>query len=233
MKSSRKPIPSAVAHQVRDQCDSACANPSCRQWNTSTHELHHIDGDSSNSTAENLILLCANCHSKEQSGIITREEILIWKSRAKLGNLPLPKEIIPPQTRVETNNGMIVGRVEKLKVTLSGGSKKADFVFPGTIGANLDMREYANRLVKRYIEWRMKSDQYWPSAKRQPFKAGAAHGILCKGYGSQSVLKIPAHRFFEWVNSAQQKIDGTIFGKQQTKNYSTWEEFLEERHGGK
>jgi hypothetical protein len=233
MKKKRKPIPKAIEHQVREECFQACANPTCRKWNTATHELHHIDGDRSNSVYENLILLCANCHKLEQAGIITAQEITIWKSRAKIGRLPLPKEAMPPMNSVQGDNyGVMAERIEKLTIKLGGGKSKSSEVFPATIGANADMREYANRLVKRYIDWRKNSEKYWPDTKRKPFSPSSAHGILCEGFGSQSVLRIPDHRFEAWVCSAQKKIDRTIFGQQQPKNYSTWEEFLKERHQG-
>jgi hypothetical protein len=231
MKTKRKAIPKALDHQVRDQCDGACANPSCREWASSTHELHHIDGDRANSVLDNLILLCANCHSREQAGIITGDEIQVWKSRAKIGNLPLPKAIAPPSPSVGTNYGIVAERIEKLTVNLAGGKPNGPVLLAGTIGANPDMREYANYLVARYIDWRKKSDLYWPPVKGKRFKGGAAHGILCQGYKSVSALRIPDHRFFEWVEATQGKIDNTIFGKHNSKNYSTWEEFLQERHG--
>lgn len=152
MKSKRKPIPSGLAHQVRDQCDSACANPSCRQWNTSTHELHHIDGDRSSTTLENLILLCANCHSKEQAGIITQDEIAIWKARAKLGNLPLPKEIMPASTSI---------RAKKIVVNFHPTAPKPPpkSKYPkNAIGSDANLVNYIDYLFGLAIE-------YWEGAE--------------------------------------------------------------------
>lgn len=235
MKPKRKTIPSALAHQVRDQCDGACANPSCREWNSSTHEIHHIDGDRSNSTLENLILLCSNCHSKEQSGIITRQELEVWKGQAKLGRLPWPRQPLPAVAPIMGDNYGVIGshvHIENLTVKQPRrGSSKSPLI-EGTIGANADMRDYANYLVKRYIKWRKMGIEQ--GIDRRRFSPGSAPSILAEGFGSQTVLMIPSHRFAEWLLAAQKKIDNTIWGKQNpNRNYHTWEEHQQQRHQGK
>lgn len=155
MKPRRTTIPSALAHQVRDQCDGACANPDCREWNTSTHEIHHIDGDRSHTTLENLILLCANCHSKEQSGIITRQGIEFWKSQAMQGKLPLPRKALPvvaPSMR--DNYGVVAAHVhiDHLTVKSPGkGSGRAPLI-QGTIGGgwrHARLRELSGQKIHR------------------------------------------------------------------------------------
>ena len=233
MKPKRKTIPSALCHQVRDQCDGACGNPNCREWNSSTHEVHHIDGDRSNSILENLILLCANCHSKEQAGIFTREEIGIWKSRAKLGRLPLPKNflpVIPPSMR--DNYGVAGGRVhiENLIIKQDRKGSGKNPPIPGTIGADADMRTYATYLAGRYVKWRKIGIKL--GKDKRPFKPGSAHGILCEGYGSNSALLIDQSCFFAWIAQAQSKIDDTVWGKMNSnRNYHSWEEHLAQRRG--
>lgn len=235
MKPKRIAIPSALAHQVRHQCDGACGNPSCREWSSSTHELHHIDGDRSNSTLENLILLCGNCHSKEQAGIITREEIEVWKSQAKLGRLPWPKKLLPLAVpTVRDNYGMVAGHVHVENLTIKQDKKSSGKAppIPGTIGADADMRTYATYLAGRYIEWRKEGIK--SGKDKRSFKPSSAHGILCEGYGANSALLIGQSRFFEWVAQAQSKIDHTVWGRMNFhRNYHTWEEHLAQRRGKK
>lgn len=110
MTIKRQSIPKAIEHQVREQCGQACANPACRKWNTAAHELHHIDGDRSRSILDNLILLCANCHSEEQQGIISLSQIVTWKKRAESGSLPPPSIVVAEAAKEDRR------RVEKAKI---------------------------------------------------------------------------------------------------------------------
>lgn len=94
------------------------------------------------------------------------------------------------------------------------------------------MRDYANYLVKRYIDWRKKG--ITQGIDRRRFAPGSASSILAKGFGSQTVLMIRAHLFGDWVCEAQKKIDNTVWGKLNThRNYHTWKEHLEERYRSK
>jgi hypothetical protein len=114
----------------------------------------------------------------------------------------------------------------------SGFPKARREITPGLIEAEVDMRTYANYLVGRYIDWRKKGQDI--DGRR--FSPGSAHGILGEGFGSPtSVLLIPQSRFFDWVSSAQAKIDRTAFGRinkvRKGRNFHSWEEHLAERHG--
>src|SRR6266550_3957166 len=91
MKSQRVRPTKAIEHQVREECGQACANPDCRVWSTATHQLHHIDGDRSNTSQANLILLCANCHAQQIAGIISESDVMLWKRMAEAKSLPPPK----------------------------------------------------------------------------------------------------------------------------------------------
>lgn len=235
MKSARKKPSKPVEHQVREQCGQACANPTCRIWSTATHELHHIDENRSNSVVENLILLCANCHKKQQSGLISEADVRLWKRIAEASQLPPPKGERPVESVQMRDNYGIAAKtvnISELKMTRERAAKGRRSITPGLIEADADMRTYANYLVKRYIDWR----KMGVKIDGRNFKAGSAHGILAEGFGSpDSVLLIPQTRFHVWVKQAQSKIDGTTWGKihksRSGRNYHTWEEHLAERHG--
>ncbi len=49
--------------------DARCENCGIREWNGKalTFQIHHIDGNHSNHTISNLILLCPNCHSQTEN----------------------------------------------------------------------------------------------------------------------------------------------------------------------
>ena len=235
MKSKRTSIPKALQNQVCDQCGYACANPTCRRLNTSSHQIHHVDEDPSHSVLENLILLCANCHADHHNGIISEAQVTTWKRMAEHGYLPPPAGAPPSKAPMMRDNYGVAAeniRVENLTVKTPRGKSGKTPPIPGTIGADADMRDYANYLVKKYIEGRKKGIAR--GTDRRPFAPGSASTILSEGFGSQTVLMIPAHRFADWVPEAQKKIDNTIWGRQNPhRNYHTWEEHLAQRHGPK
>jgi len=113
---------------------------------------------------------------------------------------------------------------------------KGSAPIPGTIGADPDMRTYADYLVKRYIDWKKRSDDFLVEQGRPPkslFRPAATHRILGREFGSgSSVYQIPQGRFFDWVAKTQLRIDQTLFGKKNRhRNYSSWDEHLVKRHG--
>jgi len=233
MKPKRQKITKAAEHQVRDQCGQACANPACRKWNTATHELHHIDGDRSRSIIENLILLCSNCHSEERQGIISPAQVMTWKRMAEFGYLLPPAGKEPTsQMVVRDNHGVIADQMHVQNLTIKQTKEKSGKCLPlaGTVGADPDMRDYANYLSKKYIDWRKKGISKGLDKRR--FNPASAQGILCEGFGSQSSLIVPQTKFHAWVSQAQRKIDATAWGRINShRNYHTWEEHLEQRHG--
>jgi hypothetical protein len=233
VKSPRKKTSKAVEHQVREECGQACANPTCREWSTATHELHHIDGDRANSERANLILFCSSCHGRQIAGLISEADVRLWKRMAEAGALPPPKGQITSSVTMRDNYG-IAGQtvnVGTVNMKRESNAKKRREITPGLIEADPDMRTYADYLVKRYIEWRRKGQ----AIDGRRFSAGSAHGILAEGFGSpSSVLLIPQERFQDWLVQAQAKIDRTTFGRinsRRARNYHTWEEHLNGRHG--
>jgi hypothetical protein len=232
MKVPRKKPSKAIEHQIREECGQACANPSCREWSTATHELHHIDGDRSNTVGTNLVLLCANCHNKQQAGVISEADMMMWKRMGVAGALPPPKGARPEGKVVMRDNYGLAAEtvnIREFKVVGAAIAKGRRSITPGLIEADPDMRTYAGYLVKRYIEWRIKGG----TVDKRHFAPGSAHGILGEGFGSpSSVFLIPQTRFHEWVAQAQAKIDRTVFGKNnKNRNYHTWVEHLAQRHG--
>ena len=230
-KGKRSPIKAHIKHSLMDECDSACAE--CRATKQSTLEFHHIDGDRSWSVYENLIVLCSSCHSEFSRGGKSEADALLLKRMAQAGKLA-PRLGSEPKVSVKFNSGVVAGTVGTVNLKVPKSGLKP--IVPGTIGADADTRSYADYLVKKYIDWRKKSDAQLRKMGKPPkrsFAAGAAHSILGEGFGvSNSVNFIAEARFFDWVRSAQSKIDRTVWGRtNRYRNYHTWEEHLRERHG--
>ncbi len=77
---ARKHVPDATKTLVLLEAGYKCANPSCRH--ILTLELHHIAWvkDGGGNEAENLLVLCPNCHSLHTNGHIPAQAIQTWKS---------------------------------------------------------------------------------------------------------------------------------------------------------
>lgn len=239
-KPKRKAFTKALERKLFIEAQSKCpwCNVPLKQGEA---EIHHIDGDRSNNVLENLILACRNHHGQIGSGLIPEWEVHLKKQilcnpgvMERLGLAPkLPAPTVTSAPIVGRDNHGIAGQqvnVGTVKIQRPKGSKSAPIA--GLIEANPDMRTHAIYLVRQYIDWRKKG----AGRDKRPFNPGSAHGILAEGFGSPtSVLQIPEARFHAWMKQAEKKIDGTVFGKTNTKkgirNYHTWEEHLKQRHG--
>tara|TARA_R110002072_G_scaffold287464_6_gene453186 strand:- start:2628 stop:3380 length:753 start_codon:yes stop_codon:yes gene_type:complete len=76
---SRKYIPEKVKRILQKEINSEC--PFCDNTDVDHFQVHHIDEDSSNDFPDNLLMLCAICHSKITKGDITQAEVLIVKKQ--------------------------------------------------------------------------------------------------------------------------------------------------------
>jgi len=237
-KPKRKAFTQALQRRVLVEARGQC--PWCEKPVVAAEiEIHHIDGDRSNNSFENLLLTCRNHHGQIEAQVIPQWEVRLKKqilsNPAVLERLGLePKSVRLPVTSIVSgdNHGIAAldVHINTLKMSRPASQRRRE-VTAGLIEANPDMRTYADYLVKRYIDWRKKGFVI----DRRRFSPGSAHGILAEGYGSpSSVLLIPQSRFLDWIKCAQAKIDRTVFGKinsaKESRNYHTWEEHLAERH---
>jgi len=234
-KSPRAPIRAATKHQLNAQFDTACGI--CRSGTSSQLVIHHIDNDIQNPTLQNLLLLCENCHADFTRGLKSEADAKMFKRMAETGYLQPRKPLTSPKTGSAdvinhgTNSGVIgqtihIGSIQVPRDRRGNSSRE----LPGTIGADPDMRTYANYLAGKYIECQ-KNSAGWGRRKGPPFKPGATHGILGEGFGvTNSLLQIPQSRFFEWVASAQNKIRRTVFAKSLKHDFfHSWEDHLRQR----
>ena len=140
MKPPRRKPTKSIEHQVREECGQACANPSCREWSTASHEIHHIDGNRANSVKANLLLLCGTCHNKEKAGVISEGDVRLWKRMAEAGTLPPPKGQNPATAlTMRDNYGMAANTINigTIKMQSEGGSKGRRESTPGLVETEL------------------------------------------------------------------------------------------------
>src|SRR4051812_33645833 len=73
--------PARTEKRVWQEAGSRCVF--CPESDVSALHVHHVDGDRTNNAFENLILVCATCHSKITAGVISASEVIAKKIELK------------------------------------------------------------------------------------------------------------------------------------------------------
>ncbi|MEX2410060.1 MAG: HNH endonuclease [Candidatus Paceibacterota bacterium] len=228
MPRNDKAIPKKNEKLVYQQANSRCSF--CPEGNVSLLELHHIvpRAEGGSNDPQNLLLVCKNCHGLIEAGDISLEKVL--KKKQSLGAII---HQMPKRDEGKGNNVNISGSVNSSIVannlTINNGSKSTKIEYPkGSIGAHLDKKNYIQHLVKRYYDFRKADNSY--GAKR-PFH----HGVIHKNIESKFKAKtyfIPEEKFEDLATYLKGRINATIQGTRNksngTKNYSTFEEYIDE-----
>ena len=76
-KKRRTKPPRTVEKEIYQEAGSKCAF--CPVTKVASLEVHHIDGNPTNNGRENLILVCANCHSEITRGVISEADVRLKK----------------------------------------------------------------------------------------------------------------------------------------------------------
>ena len=89
-KNLRKDIPKKLKHDLQREVGWRCAVPTCRMIGDCL-QFAHITSvkDGGKNTFDNIIVLCANCHNRFDSGkekYMTREEMIILKQNLMVLN---------------------------------------------------------------------------------------------------------------------------------------------------
>jgi hypothetical protein len=78
----RKYIPNKTKSLLQKEINSLC--PFCPNEDVDHFQIHHLDGDIANNNLENLLMLCAICHSKITKGDIKKEHVELKKRELKI-----------------------------------------------------------------------------------------------------------------------------------------------------
>ena len=201
-------------------------------------ELHHIDEDPSNTTIDNLIPLCPNCHVKVTKKIISQHDVDIMRQRVAVGTLPYPEEKtsrrkeVYPQSIFATNGGISVsGDVSNSRIETHvhfDSKKNQPCIYPNSIGVHVNWKNYVDYLIDRLAEYRKKDVKY---AGENVY--GAIRKIFKNKFGA-NVKDVPESKFNEVVAYFQGEINKTKFAKQTIcknhgKNFETYLEFCAKR----
>lgn len=218
------PISARTRKQVFQEALSHC--PFCGESDVDTLDVCHIDARSKGGPAEieNLILACATCHRKLDSGQLSIAHVLATK-RTLAG---MKRQSGRPEQTVRKGNvldfrGRNTGVVaNEVKITTSRTIRLQPP--SGVIASDANLRSYIKRLIDRYHDF--KRSEVGDEMDFRVIYAAITREFKCKWDF------VPVSRFDELAAYLQRRIDGTILGKVQKKkgsrNYSTFEEYLAE-----
>lgn len=154
----RKSIPSVIKKKITQESHSTC--PFCGEDDVSTAQFHHIKSvaEGGTNSLENLIYICANCHSKVTQGQISPSEVAKVKEMVAAGRHPYVNNraadnVIHADFTRGINKGIVantIGRVE-IKTTRNPLNVNPP---TGSIASILSHRNYVKHLIDRYHEFK-------------------------------------------------------------------------------
>lgn len=228
----RKHIPPVIKRKIAQESHSAC--PFCGEDDVATAQFHHIKPLAAGGTdlPENLIYLCANCHSKVDRGKIPPSEVLRVKRMLTSGRHPYAggsaaSNVINADFTKSVNSGVVANRIEKVEIKTT---RKSVAVNPptGSIASSLSHRNYAKHLIDRYHEFKK------IEVGQESMNYALFYQQIKRRFGAKWDM-IPLQLFDELVIFTQSRIDRTKHGRIQKAqgkiNYSGFDEYLE-KFGG-
>jgi len=224
MAKTRKSIPSLVQKRVFQEAGSKCA--SCQEAEVASLEIHHIDSDPNNNKAENLIVVCRNCHARISRGIISEADVvtkkreLYWTSKQKLMKQT-------PAVNVQISDSSFVGNIAQ-NITNISTKRSVRVTHPlGSIGANVSMKSYIDYLITKYYDFRKADRSY---GRKTNFSYAVIHKNIQRNFGAKTFF-LPEDSFRGLVKYLCERIDQTIQGKRNRKkgisNYHSFEDHQE------
>jgi hypothetical protein len=226
-KPSRRTVGRVLRHRLFDEVRSTCPNPICQTEGVSVLELHHIDGDPSRSVFENLLALCATCHTRAEKQLISESDLVLWKRMLQHGHHPRlgPVAAAPAATVNVTHNfGQVAQTITNKFVQPKGSS--GGIILPGSIGSDPACYNYVEYLMERLAKFREAGASYGQK------RSGKVHvgvirnqvknerGALPKDLGRQFADSL--------VTELKARIDDTALGRnrrsQSKPNYHSFAE---------
>lgn len=220
--------PRQVEKRVFQEAGSQCAF--CPEDSVASLQLHHIDGDPLNHDFENLLLVCANCHTKITGGVLSATTVRDRKrALPQLGSAAATMPAVAVSINASQFKGDIAQSITKITTRGSPRVKHPD----GSLGADLRKKGYIDYLIAQYYKYREADLSY---GRQVAFSHGVLHKGIQRTFGHKTFF-MPVEFFPKLVDYLHHKIDKTIQGKRNAKrgapNYHSFEEHLNEHnHSG-
>jgi hypothetical protein len=230
MTKNRPTLSKTIEKQAFQQAGSVCGF--CPEHEIAALQVHHIDGNPSNNMLENLLVVCATCHTKITRGVISEADVRTKKREVEWGHHQ--RTVVAPPAAVSVNitgstfKGDIAQNMTKIVTPRTPRTAHP----PGSLGADIRRKGYIDYLLAQYFEFR-KADIFY--VRGHPFSHAEIHRTIQSKFGHKTFF-MPVEFFERLVEFLKFRIDRTILGKHNSSrhipNYHSYEQHLleQERH---
>lgn len=209
---------------LQQEVGSIC--PICGDENVGEFHVHHLNGDPSDTTLPNMLLICPICHGKFNNHTFAPEVGYQAKLKVLQANQVVKKEEGRSQGIVQISHGdRVVQAAGNVSIRMTRGRKSnAAIPLSGVIGTSPHERAYIQYLYNRLIDYKMAIPGY------DGGRAGRVVSRYVRDAFGTTWTHVPIEQFDAIVSLLQGKLDATPIGRKHTKNgtkaYSTFEEFM-------
>lgn len=223
MTKKRTTLSKTTEKRVFQQAASRCVF--CTEADVASLQVHHIDGDPSNNVVANLLLVCANCHTKITAGVLSEADV-----RLKKRQLEWSPSATSAAVSVSISNSRFRGDIAHTITKISTARAPRVQHPPGSLGADLRRRGYVDYLIARYYEFRDADGFY---GRRSGYSHAELHKTIQREFGFRTFF-MPVEYFPQLVDFLHMRIDRTIKGKHNASrgmpSYHSYEEHVWSPH---
>jgi hypothetical protein len=224
MAKKRPTLPKTLEKRAFQQAGSTCGF--CTEREIASLQVHHIDWNPANNVLENLLVVCANCHTKISGGVICEANVRTKKREVEWLHTELSRQHLSPAVNVNITGSSFKGDIAQTITKIT--TKKAPRIAhpPGSVGADLSRKGYIDYLLAQYFEFRKADSSY---GQARPFSYAEIHRTVQKEFGHKTFF-MPVGFFGRLADFLKFRIDRTILGKHNTSrgipNYHSYEKHL-------
>lgn len=206
MPKKRIPLSKTTEKRAFQQAGSVCGF--CPEQEIASLQVHHIDSDPTNNILENLIIVCATCHTKITGGVISEADVrtkkreVEWLHGKRVAHRPTAA--VSVSITGSTFRGDIAQNITKISTPRSPRVAHP----PGSLGADLGKRGYIDYLLTRYFEFR-RADKSYVSGR--PFSHAEIHQTIQRKFGHRTFF-MPVESFERLAEFLRKRINRTIRG---------------------
>ncbi len=231
MAKNRITLSKTMEKRAFQQASSTCAF--CPEREVASLQVHHIDGDPANNVIENLLVVCANCHTKITRGVISEADVRTKKREIEWLYVQRTDSAHPAAVNVSIAGSTFKGDIAQNMTKIVTPKPPRTAHPPGSLGADIRKKGYIDYLLTQYFDFR-KADGCYGSGR--PFSYAEIHRTIQREFGHKTFF-MPVEYFDQLVSFLQFRIDRTILGKHNSSrgipNYHSYEHHALERdrHG--
>jgi hypothetical protein len=225
-KKMRPKLSKSLEKRVFQEAASRCGF--CSESDIASLQIHHIDGNPTHNEMENLLCVCANCHSKITAGVLSEAEVRATKRELHRNSQSARKSSAMAVSVIgSTVHGDIAHTIHKTYTKISTPMPPRTQHPAASIGADLKKKAYVHYLVARYYKFRSADRSYGRTVR---FSHSVIHQNIENRFGYQTYF-MPVDQFPRLIQYLQDAIDDTIQGRRNransTRNYHSFHEHFE------